>query len=191
VNKTFFRPSRVSGWAVLLFLIALTVASENSPSSAQQGGYRISRSIIGSGAVYSAGPAYRMVGTLGQPFVGITRKSGTVHLVGFWYRGAETVTDVPTDLPAAAIPRNFRLEQNYPNPFNPSTTIRFAIARKVHVTLSIYNLVAQKMITLINREMIPGEYEIRFNAQDLPSGVYFFRLDAGTFSQTRKLILLK
>lgn len=85
----------------------------------------------------------------------------------------------------------FSLEQNYPNPFNPITTIRYSIAEREFVTLQIFNSLGEMVIKLINEEKEAGVYESTFNASNLPSGVYFYCLKAGDFTQTKKLLLLK
>ncbi|MBN2009078.1 T9SS type A sorting domain-containing protein [candidate division KSB1 bacterium] len=92
---------------------------------------------------------------------------------------------------AVHIPENFRLYQNYPNPFNPATKIKYNLAKSNHVILKIYNLAGQELETLINEFQSTGEHEITWHANQLPSGLYFYRIQAGTLSQTRKLILQK
>jgi hypothetical protein len=88
-------------------------------------------------------------------------------------------------------PRTFELDQNYPNPFNPKTMIKFQIPNSNFVTLEIYNLLGQKVATLVNKKMNQGMHEIEWNATDLASGVYLYRLQAGNYSETKKLILLR
>ena len=83
------------------------------------------------------------------------------------------------------------LEQNYPNPFNPSSIIRFSLPRYQYVTLKVFDVLGREMATLVDGELSPGEHSVVFNAKDLPSGVYFYRLQAGSFAQTKKLILLR
>ncbi len=89
------------------------------------------------------------------------------------------------------LPQNFALEQNYPNPFNPSTTIRFSIPVDAFVTLKVYNLIGQEVATLVDEVKPAGNYDIKFNASDLSSGVYFYRIDTGNFTSVKKLTLLK
>lgn len=99
------------------------------------------------------------------------------------------------------VPDQFRLEQNYPNPFNPSTKIKFRIADCGFVTLKVYDILGNEVATLVNEEKQPGTYEVEFsakggfasggNAYNLPSGVYFYRLKAGSFIETKKMILIK
>ncbi len=103
------------------------------------------------------------------------------------------------------IPNGYFLSQNYPNPFNPTTTIKFSIPSETfhgtslqHVVLKVYDLLGREVTTLVNEEKTPGEYSVEFRAlptgrqvQSLPSGVYFYRLTAGSFSESKKMILLK
>ena len=87
---------------------------------------------------------------------------------------------------------NFRLLQNYPNPFNPLTVISWQLSAKSKIELNIYNLLGQKVITLLSQEQTAGFHQIEWNAVDMPSGVYFYQLKAGkNFVQTRKMILVK
>ncbi len=89
------------------------------------------------------------------------------------------------------LPKKFALEQNYPNPFNPTTTIKFSIPKQVQVNLVIYDILGEEVKELKNEVMKPGYYEVNFNANALASGVYFYRIKAGDFVQTKKMILLK
>jgi CubicO group peptidase (beta-lactamase class C family) len=89
------------------------------------------------------------------------------------------------------IPSVFRLEQNYPNPFNPLTTINFSISSSEFVTLKVYDVLGNEVATLVNEGKTAGRYEIQFNAAELSSGVYLYKLQAGNFTETKKLILLK
>lgn len=85
----------------------------------------------------------------------------------------------------------FALAQNYPNPFNPSTNIKFNLEKAGDVNLTVYNLLGKKVAVLANGFMEKGIHNVKFNAQDLPSGVYLYKLTAGAFVQTRKMALLK
>jgi hypothetical protein len=86
---------------------------------------------------------------------------------------------------------NFKLEQNYPNPFNPSTTIRYHLPVSNYITLTIYNTAGQKIAVLVNNYQKAGEHEINWTANGLPSGIYFYQLQAGGYSESKKLVLLK
>jgi hypothetical protein len=91
----------------------------------------------------------------------------------------------------AGLPREYRLDQNLPNPFNPTTEIRFALPAQGHVTLVVYNTLGQRVATLIDEPAPAGYHQVRLDAKGLASGVYFYRLTAGRFTQTRKMVLLK
>lgn len=88
-------------------------------------------------------------------------------------------------------PGNYALEQNFPNPFNPSTTINFSIPKKDFVSLRIYNLVGEEVKMLLNEEKEAGSYQIQFDALSFSSGIYFYKLNTGSFSETKKMILLR
>lgn len=89
------------------------------------------------------------------------------------------------------LPSSFYLGQNYPNPFNPSTTISYAVSSRQHVVITIVDLLGNEIAEIVNEEKSPGYYETSFNATGLSSGVYFYSLNAGSFSATKKLIVLK
>jgi len=89
------------------------------------------------------------------------------------------------------IPEKFYLSQNYPNPFNPSTNIRYQITNNSYVKIEVYDVAGKEIIELVNEKQSPGTYEVKFEAGDLPSGVYFYKLTAGDYSETKKMILLK
>ncbi len=88
-------------------------------------------------------------------------------------------------------PRQFALEQNFPNPFNPSTKIQFQIPSREFVVLKVYNLLGQEVATLVNEELNPGNYRAEFNAQGLPSGFYLYRLQSGSYTSVKKMLLMK
>ena len=85
----------------------------------------------------------------------------------------------------------FYLAQNYPNPFNPTTTINYKIPKTSFVTLKIYNVLGKEIATLVNEEKPAGNYNVEFNAKGLSSGIYFYRIRAGEYVQTKKMILMK
>lgn len=92
---------------------------------------------------------------------------------------------------AGAVAGEFALEQNYPNPFNPVTTIAFSLAEKSLVSLAVYDLTGREVASLLNEEKDSGRHAVTFDAATLPTGVYFYHLRAGSFSEVRKLILMK
>ncbi len=88
-------------------------------------------------------------------------------------------------------PLSFKLEQNYPNPFNPQTVMRFQVPREAFVTLRVLDILGRQISTLVNEELSPGLHERVFHAEGMPSGVYFYRLEAAGFVQVRKMLLQK
>lgn len=105
-----------------------------------------------------------------------------------------TITVNPaTDVKAAneSTPDNFILVQNYPNPFNPKTTISFSLSSNAFVSLKVFNSLGSEVATLVNEELSAGNYQRQWNADQMSSGIYFYRLEAGRFTETKKLILLK
>ena len=87
--------------------------------------------------------------------------------------------------------KKYRLFQNYPNPFNPSTKIEYSIPQRSFVLLKVYDVLGSEVITLVNEEKSVGSYEVGFDASSLPSGVYFYKLQAGAFIETKKMVLMK
>jgi hypothetical protein len=88
-------------------------------------------------------------------------------------------------------PNTYSLEQNYPNPFNPATMIRFSIREQGLVTLNVYNLLGEKVASLVNSELASGTYEVDFNGANYSSGIYFYTIRANNYFATKKMILLK
>jgi len=98
---------------------------------------------------------------------------------------------VDVDDPITEHPITFALKQNYPNPFNPTTNIKFQIPVSRFVSLKVYDVIGSEIATLINEKKPAGQYEIAFDATNLPSGIYFYRLQAGSFVETKKMVLIK
>ena len=97
--------------------------------------------------------------------------------------------DVPIE--NMGIPDAYRLNQNYPNPFNPSTRITYAIPENANVTLKVFNMLGQEVMTLVKENQQRGNHAALFEANTLATGVYFYRLEAGKFVETKKMLLLK
>lgn len=111
--------------------------------------------------------------------------SGRLYLDGMQ---SDVVTGVEQN---EELPVVYSLSQNYPNPFNPSTKITFSIPETGMVKLAVYNILGEKVATLLNREVKSGVHEVELNASNLSSGIYFYRLEAGSFTEVRKMIMLK
>jgi hypothetical protein len=107
--------------------------------------------------------------------------------------GSGTFCNAPVDVEkdTVLIPDKFDLSQNFPNPFNPSTLIKYQLPKSSQVTLKIYNVLGDEVATLVNEEKPAGSYEVIFNSAKIASGTYFYKLQAGSFVETKKMILLK
>ena len=115
-----------------------------------------------------------------------------VNLLAVTRDTLRNVTSVEPILdPLAGVPATFAVYQNYPNPFNPTTKIRFDVPKKSHVRLIVYNSIGQEIDTLVDGEYAPNTYEVDFNASTLPSGLYFYRVQADNFVSVKKMLLLK
>ncbi|MCL4512385.1 MAG: T9SS type A sorting domain-containing protein [Bacteroidetes bacterium] len=109
---------------------------------------------------------------------------------GLWRRPlSEMITAVEN--PSTDLPTHFILSQNYPNPFNPATEISYDLPKRSHVLIAVFDVLGRNVGTLVNEEEAAGRYRVTFNASELPSGVYFYRIEAGTYHDTKKLLLLK
>jgi ligand-binding sensor domain-containing protein len=101
----------------------------------------------------------------------------------------QIVTSVPRT--PMAVPKGFTLEQNYPNPFNPTTVIGYSIPRRAHIELKVFDLLGRVVGILVDEEKAPGTYAAKFDASQLSSGVYFYRLSSGTFNDAKKFVVVK
>jgi hypothetical protein len=152
--------------------------------------YAIPRSVFGSGGASSSSSTNKLVGTLGQPLIGTTSGASNRHSAGYWYVQGYLLTSVE-EKPVEKLPVEYQLKQNYPNPFNPTTTIEFEIPERVNVKLIVYDILAREISTLVDKELEPGKYKVNFDAKNLPSGVYFYRLEAGKFASVKKMVLVR
>jgi hypothetical protein len=131
-------------------------------------------------------------GTGGATVIGLTGLGGLQHIAMRNDASAAGVAGAPE------IPRGTKLEQNYPNPFNPASLIRYTVAVSKEegvgsreVKLVVYDVLGREVAELVNETKSPGNYEVQFNASALASGIYFYRLSAGSFVQTRKMVLMR
>ena len=117
----------------------------------------------------------------------------SLYAVGqFYYSVIKYSQNMPTEAEQiSGFPEKFNLEQNYPNPFNPSTKIKYSIPQTSHVQIKIFDVLGNEIETLVKEEKPIGNYELDWDAIGLPSGIYFYRLQAGSFIDTKKMILLK
>jgi hypothetical protein len=103
----------------------------------------------------------------------------------------ELSMDVSSGVNDDVIINSFELKQNYPNPFNPSTIISYSVPQNAFVTLKVYNILGNEVSTLVNEQKAAGNYNVTFNASQLTTGIYFYTLQSGNFTATKKLILVK
>jgi hypothetical protein len=158
--------------------------------------YEIEAWILGSGGGASSNDSFRVISTVGQPLIGIKQSDDFLVQSGFWYAvSASIITGV--EQRDDNIPDSFRLEQNFPNPFNPSTTINFALPEHSQVTLEIYNILGQRVRTLIaGQSHEVGSHNVIWDGRNdsgmlAVSGVYYYRIQAGEFSEVKKMLFLK
>jgi hypothetical protein len=121
--------------------------------------------------------------------VGVTDDdSSAVHIDEFWYNERPTGMSISDDAPIAS---SYELGQNYPNPFNPTTHIRFNIPETAGAKLTVFNIMGEAVANLVDGVVSAGGHTVSWNAANMPTGVYFYRLESGNFTQTRKLLLVK
>jgi len=104
---------------------------------------------------------------------------------------SEMITAVPAEGGSTDLPTHFIFSQNYPNPFNPATTISFGLPSRSFVSLKVYDILGREVSALLSEELQPGTYSRQFDGTGLTSGVYFYRLQAGSFIETKKLVLVR
>lgn len=134
-------------------------------------------------------PHLTVVDALGNVFVGgvVVRSDFSTGIVILKYESViVSVRETPS-----AVPATFALEQNYPNPFNPTTRIRFSVETHGRTVLHVYDLLGREVTTLVNDDLAPGSYETTFDAKNLASGTYFYRLQSGGRVETKKLLLVR
>lgn len=171
----------------VLVLAVVALAALLAATASAQSSYQISPSVIGSGGGGGSGGSYSLIGTVGQPAIGVTSGGSYLHEIGFWYQPGWILTGVEDE----THPTRFELGQNFPNPFNPVTTLRFAVPRESRVTVKLYDVAGREVRTLVDDTYEPGYHTVPLYADGLASGVYFCRMSADTFTETRKLMLLK
>lgn len=151
--------------------------------------FQIPFSVISSGGIQQSNSSYTLNGSLGQAIIGQSQNTINQVQAGFWYIYYQNVmTDIAEE---TILPTEFKLEQNYPNPFNPSTIIKFAIPERASVLIKIYDPLGSEVRTLINEEMDRGWYTREFNAVGFASGFYIYRMQAGNYISTKKMLVIK
>lgn len=172
-----------------------TPAEVSSNLKLDQGEITHSRKLSGTSVQFTWTPSATGAATIYATGAKNSKSGGWGHASDF------SVTVEPagtTAIEPQAKPTTFSLDQNYPNPFNPSTTIRFSLPAAAHVSLTVVNLLGEEVATLVARGMEAGTHLVQWDASGIPSGIYFYRLEAkpgvdgqGAFIETRRLVLLK
>jgi len=173
--------------AVTIAIIACTMIA----SQQGFGQYLLRNSVLAGGQGVSSATSNVLSSTLGQPFAGSMTGGGTpgyCNVLGFWYVRQSVVTGLNA---GSAVPTEFRLEQNYPNPFNPKTVVRGQWPVISDVRLVVYDLLGREVAMLADGRYPAGRYTFTFDGSSLSSGVYFYRLTAGSNTAVRKMTLMK
>ena len=179
----------------LLFLLVWCVFGISYSSSYA---YQISRQVLdGGGAAWFSSSNYKLCSSVGQSITGIQEGATKTVYTGFWNRWAIWgVSAVDEEDDFSHLPKEFDLRQNYPNPFNPTTIIEYALPKASEVKIRIYNILGQKVRSLVDEHQDAGYKRIQWDGKDdggneISSGVYFYRIEAGDFVKCKKMTLLK
>ncbi len=177
---------------LFLGMLAMLLMWGVSPAQAQKtaaevDGTAMHRSVDGSSGTLLRSGAYTMISVVGQPVAG-TVASGTI---GPLQQRAKAAQQRASLNEAAAVPSAYALAANYPNPFNPQTTIQVAVPEAGRVELVVYDVLGREVARLIDGEMAAGRHEVVFDGRGLASGVYVYRMAAGSFEQHRTMMLVK
>jgi hypothetical protein len=155
----------------------------------------VKQSVFGNGGGTTADNQFRIAFTAGQPAIGVMNGPSNIQRSGFWYVQAIFIPTNVEEIPEG-LPTEYRIEQNYPNPFNPETQIRIQLPEASHVVVKIYSILGREIATLADGHHDPGYYTLRWDGTDnngnpTSTGVYFYRIQAGKFSEVRKMVLLQ
>jgi len=133
---------------------------------------------------------FNVLAVIGTNLFAGTRGPGTSGSASIWKRPlSQMITSVETF--STDLPSQFSLDQKYPNPFNPKTTINYSVSQVSFVTIKVYDVLGREVATIVNENKPVGNYRVEFDSGKLVSGIYFYRLQAGNFIQTKKMVLLK
>jgi len=175
---------------ILVFAISL--------SSSQVWGVQMGRQVLdGGGAMWLSTTNYKLSSSLGQSITGVQEGAANKLYTGFWNPWVVQMTPVEwEEEDHAQLPKEFDLRQNYPNPFNPTTVIEYALPKASEVKIQIYNILGQKVKSLMDEPQEAGYKTIHWDGKDdhgneVSSGVYFCRIEAGDFVKCKKMALLK
>lgn len=165
--------------ALLLLLVSFTATAD----------YDIPQCVLGGGGGGRMGGAsYILSGTVGQTAIGRVTGPSYIHGIGFWYPAQAFASGAPE---IEVLPAHFALGPSYPSPGGPVTTFRLAIPRTTRVALRLFDVTGRQVRTLLEGELPPGFHTVLLDGTALAAGVYFCRMTAPAFSETRRLVLVK
>ncbi len=188
---------RKNGFGCMFVSIIMLFFMNSKITRAQSSiNYTVEKAVFDESGNFSQSTGYTVEDATGQSSpLDICASTNYSESSGFWGRGGGMPTAVG-ERSEEKVPARFNLYQNYPNPFNPETKIRFALTKNSHVVITIYNTLGQQIGTLIDTQYAPGFHDVRWDGKDrngspVSSGVYLYRIQAGEFSQVRKMILIR
>ena len=167
------------------FICLILIISLNQVSAQ----YHIGHSVFGNGSAKIASTNYNINCTVGQPITGNCDETSYINKIGFWYSIDWIISDIVDN--AILVPNDYNLYQNFPNPFNPETTIRYSLPKISNVRIDVFNLLGQRVITLVNSSKPAGYHEVKFKAAQMPSGYYTYRIQTDGYHAVKKMMLLK
>jgi len=170
--------------SLLLFVLCLVPLH---PSVAHAT-YRIPRWVLANGGGKQTGPTHTLPATAGQTVIGLIQGPTHIHGIGFWYPGGTGGSAAPEN---GALPTGFALGPSFPSPAGPITQLRFAVPRRAAVTVRLYDVAGREVLTLTEGEVDPGYHKVVLDGNGLSGGVYFCRMVARGFVETRRLVLVK
>jgi len=183
---------------ILGFVFSLNSGLSILLGTSQVSAVQMGRHVLdGGGAMWLETANYKLSSSLGQSITGVQSVGDTILYTGFWNPWVVQMTPVEwEEVDYVQLPKEFDLRQNYPNPFNPTTVIEYALPKASEVKIHIYNILGQKVRSLVDEPQEPGYKTIHWDGKDDngnegSSGVYFYRIEAGDFVKCKKMTLLK
>ncbi|HKI45755.1 MAG TPA: T9SS type A sorting domain-containing protein [Balneolales bacterium] len=173
---------QIASWTLSALLVVLTAVPVAFGQSVM--------GFLANGGATTTDGQMTMFASVGQTATGESTDGTYTLMGGFWSGNISVATAVQPQTPTG-LPTTFELDQNYPNPFNPTTTIRYSLPKAVNVRLDIYNILGQHVSTLVDGQQKAGYYQIHFLTDGLSSGVYLYRLQAGSHVIVRKMLFMK
>jgi hypothetical protein len=179
-------------FSMIFLLAALFILPQHAAAQ-----HQMPNSLLGNGGATSSNSNFQMQCAIGEPAIGESSNASFALQAGFLYTATAGVTVDVDEEAHVEMPQVYALHGNFPNPFNPATTIRYDLPKPERVMLKIYNLIGEEVATLVNDEPQAAGYHAAIwdgrdkNGRVVASGVYVYRMQAGSFVMTRKLALIK